>query len=47
MENLEEKILEIKKPTEVEIQGLGMYDVYLLEDVVFIITKLLEDNGNK
>ncbi len=47
MENLQEKILEIKKPAEVEIQGLGKYEVYLLEDVVYIINKLLEQNGNK
>jgi hypothetical protein len=42
MENLEEKILEIKKPTEVDIQGLGLYDVYSLEDVVFIVTEILK-----
>jgi hypothetical protein len=47
MENLEEKILEIKKPAEVEIQGLGTYEVYSLQDVVYIIEKLLEQNGNK
>ena len=47
MENLIEKILEIKKPTEIEIQGLGLYDVYSIEDVVFIINKLLEENGSK
>jgi hypothetical protein len=41
-ENLEEKILEIKKPTEVDIQGLGLYDVYSLEDVVFIVTEILK-----
>ena len=42
MENLEEKILEIKKPTDVDIQGLGLYDVYSLEDVVFIVTEILK-----
>ena len=42
MENLEEKILEIKKPTEVDVQGLGLYDVYSLEDVVFIVTEILK-----
>lgn len=42
MANLEEKILEIKKPTEVDIQGLGLYDVYSLEDVVFIVTEILK-----
>ena len=47
MENLEEKILEIKKPAEVEIQGLGTYEVYSLQDVVYIVQKLLEQNGNK
>ena len=46
MENLEEKILEIKKPTEVDIQGLGLYDVYSLEDVVFIVTEILKKEKN-
>ena len=47
MENLIEKILEIKKPSEVDIQGIGLCDVYSIEDVVFIITKLFDGNGNK
>jgi hypothetical protein len=47
MENLEEKILEIKKPTEVDVQGFGLCDVYSLEDVVYIVSKIMEENGNK